>query len=153
MTRELKKLSALERIYFVPDEISILEWYDGVIRGIARSQDKAYLFILAAWDLSNAKKAYVLIDVDIATAAEMKLLCNWKLGDRADEGKWQRFNEIFDEYLRNYNGPVYISNEVPKATRPIAITRITTDHLHELLDYDLEKIMDLKAQTLWFGRH
>ena len=144
-------MSSSEPRELVPDEISILEWYDGVIRGIAESPDKSYLFTLAAWDPDDSRKAYILIDVDLATAAEMKLLCKWKLGDQAHEEEWNRFNQIYNKYLSNYKGPAYLSNEEPKATRRITLKGITTDHLHELLDYDLEKQIDLKAQTLWFG--
>jgi hypothetical protein len=144
-------MTTLEPVEFVPDEISILEWYDGVIRGIAESQAKSYLFTLAAWDMASGRKAYVLINLDPATAADMKLLCKWTLGDPPDEEKWHRFSQTYDQYLRNYKGPAYLSNEQPAATRRITITSITTDHLHELLDYDLEKTMDLRAQSLWFG--
>jgi len=41
-------MSNSKQAQLIPDEVTIIDWYDGIIRGIARSQDHYYLFILAA---------------------------------------------------------------------------------------------------------
>jgi hypothetical protein len=145
-------MSPSEPIDFVPDEISILDWYDGVIRGIARSQGEDYLFIMAAWDLVSGRKAYVMVNLDPAIAIEMKQLCQWKLGDDPDEEKWNRFDQIYDQYLTNYEGSAYLLSEAPIVSKTLTITATTADHLDELRDYDIEKTMDLNAHKLWFGK-
>ena len=144
-------MSASEPNYFVPEEISILEWYDGVIRGIARSQGNDYLFVRAAWDLVTERMAYVMVNLDPATGTEMKQLCKWTLGDDPDQEKWNRFNQLFDQYLMNYEGTAYLLSEEPDTSKSFAMTAITVDHLDELSDYDIEKAIDSKAQELWFG--
>ena len=66
-------MSSSEPMEFLPAQISILEWYDGVVRGIAESPGKSYLFTLAAWGPGSATKAYLLIDVDLATAGRNEI--------------------------------------------------------------------------------
>jgi hypothetical protein len=66
----------------IPDEITVIDWYDGVIRGIATSQDHCWLFVLAAWNPNSRRRAYVIVNLDRATADQMIKL--WKLA-REDE--------------------------------------------------------------------
>ena len=138
-------MSTSEPIELVPDEISILEWYDGAIRGIAESQGKYYLFTLAAWDPNSGRKDYVLINIDPETSAEMKQLCNWKLGVQPDEEKWSRFDQLYDRYLTHYQGPIYRLTEEPVVNKSFAMTAITRDHLNQLRNYDIEKAIGYRG--------
>ena len=143
-------MSTSDSIEFVPNEISVLDWYDGVIRGIAESEGKDYLFIMAAWDWASRRKAFVMINLDPATSSEMKRLCAWKVGEEADEERWDRFEQLYNQYLADYDGPAYLLSQEPVVANILPMTAIPTDHLDELREYDIENTMDLKAKKLWF---
>ena len=145
-------MSTSESIKLVPNEISIIDWYDGVMRGVAESEGKYYLFIMVAFDPDKRRRAYVVINLDPVTAREIKQLC-WKPGDQADEDeeKWRRLEEIYDEYLTHYKGPVYFSTEKPSKEQSIVITAIAFDRLDELSEFDIEKTIDAEAHKLWFS--
>lgn len=146
-------MSTAESIELVPNEISIIDYYDGAMRGVVESDGKYYLFIMVAFDPAKRRRAYVVINLDPVTAREIKQLC-WKPGDlptEDDEEKWHRLEEIYDEYLTNYKGPVYFSTEEPSKEQSVAITAIAFDHLDQLRKFDIEKTIDAEAQELWFS--
>jgi len=139
-------MSTSESLELVPDEISTIDWYDGVVRGVVEAGGRFYLFIMAAWNPNSRRRAYVVVNLDPATAAEMKQM----LGDEADNDRWSRVDELYNQYLRNYKGPAYLSSEGPISSKnPVTITAITTANLDRFIDYDIENaILD---RDLWFS--
>ena len=122
------------------------------MRGVMESEGKHYLFIMVAFDPAKRRRAYVVINFDPVSAAEIKQLC-WKAGDPPDEDeqKWRRLEQIYDEYVSNYKGPVYFSTEGPSKTKSVVITAIAFDHVDELREFDIEKTIDAEAQKLWLS--
>jgi len=138
------------QVHLVPDAISILDWYDGAIRGIAKSQDDYYLFIMVAWDPNSWRRSFVVINLDDATADEMIKLCN-AAAEPDGEENWDRLDQVYDQYLANYAGSAYLLNEQPLATKSCTLTPIPLDYIAELRGFDIEKTIDPKAQTFWFA--
>lgn len=145
-------MSTSESIKLVPNEISIIDYYDGMMRGVVESEGKYYLIIMVAFDPDKRRRAYVVINLDPVTATEIKQLC-WKPGDPPDEDgeKDRRLEQIYDKYLSAYKGPVYFSTERPSKEQSVVITAIAFDRLDELREFDIEKTIDAEAQKLWFS--
>ena len=135
----------------VADKIWQIDYYDGVIRGIAKAQDHYYLFTLVAWDPDSRRRAYVILNLDHTTADEMIRLCELKPeAESDDEERWRRVDQIYDHYIMHYQNAAYLSNEEPKVTETVAMTSIPIDHITELRGFDIENTMDSRAQELWF---
>src|SRR6185436_12006313 len=106
----------------IPDKIWYIDWYDGVIRGIAKAQDHYYLFTMVAWDPSSRRRAYVILNLDHATADEMIALCKLKVEPEPDdEERYSQLDQIYDRYVMNYQNAAYLSNEEPHVTKSFAM--------------------------------
>ena len=93
----------------------------------------------------------MVINLDRAIADEMINL--WKLrreDEPADEEKWNRFEELYDQYLSYYQDDAYLLGEEPFVAKNSTMTRIPPDHIADLRGFDIEKTIDLKAHKLWF---
>jgi len=139
-------------VSLVPDKIWDIDYYDGIIRGIARSQDHYYLFTMVAWDPNSRRRTYVILHLDHATAEELIQLRELKPeAESDDEERWGRVDQIYDRYVMDYQNAAYFSNEAPKATKSFAMTPIPRDQIGELRGFDIENTMDSKAQEFWFN--
>ena len=140
------KLQKLETLRF--DQISILEWHDGAVRGIGTQNRTVYLFILVAWDLVNARKAYVLLKLESVIADEMMRLTDVR-NTQATPETWNEFNKRFDEYIHNYRGECFITLEQPIARRTLGVARIYLKSLKKLRSYRVEKTVSTSAVRFW----
>ena len=143
-------MSHSRQVHLVPDEISIIDWYDGAIRGIVKSKDHYFLFLLVAWDPDSQRRAYVVVNLDYATADEMIKLCNAAAEPEGEE-KWSQLDQLYDQYLANYKDSAYLLNEEPLATKSFTLTPIPLDNIAELQGFGIEKTLNPKTQTLWFS--
>lgn len=138
-------------VNLIPDNIWSIDWYDGVVRGIARSQDHYYLFTMVAWDPDSRRRTYVILNLDHATSDEMIQLCKSNPeADSDDEERWSRLDQIYDRYVMNYQNGAYFSHEEPEAAKSFAMTPIPREQVGELQGFDIENTMDPKAQEFWF---
>ena len=137
--------------YLVLNQIIILDWYDGIVRGIGEAQEGHYLLTLAAGDIAARRRTYVVIDLDQATREQMKLLADWQNKETSKPEEWVHFNRIFDEYLKSYSGVVYLLKEEPVEGRDLLLKPIALDHLKHLQHFDLDKAFSSTAQTFWFN--
>src|ERR1044071_6329250 len=140
------------RMDLVPDKIWHLDWYDGVIRGIAKEQDHYYLFTLVAWNPDSRRRTYVILNLDHSTADEMIPLCKLRAeAEPGDEERYSQLNQIYDRYVMSYQNASYFSQEKAEATNSFTMTPIPRDHIPELQGFDIENTMDPKAHELWFN--
>jgi len=143
-------MSSMKTVDFTFDTITMWDWYDGIVRAIGSHQQRDYLIILAAWDISNARKAYVLVELDNNVASKMKKLEANSKNTTAKQETWNSFNRLFEEYLRSYKGVVYLTYAEPIASQKFSSIIVNSIHLQKLTNYDLEMTLTETACAFWF---
>ena len=104
-------MTSTERRSILLGEISVLDWYDGHVRTIARQEDKYYLITLVACDLGSGKKAYLLTDLDKAVAEDFR---QYTGPEPSEEGEWEAFEQNM------------IGTSVVTKAQPISVLRTLT---------------------------
>ena len=121
------------------DEINIFDWYDGIVRGIGKTKDNFYLIALNEWDCSK-HRAYVFLDLDKDTASRFQTILDKPKSEATIEANWKELNSIWDDYIRAYQGNIYLSAVEPSEQVEINL-EITNDAecLSRITEYDIEK--------------
>jgi hypothetical protein len=121
------------------DEIDIIDWYDGIIRGIGKTKEKLYLIALKEWD-DFKHKSYLFLDLDVDTASRFQTILDKPNSEATIETNWKQLNSIWDDYVRAYQGNIYLSAIEPSEQVELNL-EITNDAecLIGITDYDIEK--------------
>lgn len=133
------------------DEISVWDLYDGVVRATGVSRQRHYFVTLAAWDIGNRRKIYLLSELHTSLADKLKGLEGGAQDPETKQERWNSFTQLFENYLRGYEGVLYISCDEPAVGQEISCRLIDTKHLRTLSDYDVEKAVSEAACIYWFG--
>ena len=133
----------LQSTDIVLDEISIIDWYDGLVIATGRQQQKAYLIVLVAWDLERSRKAFLLLDLDGSIEAKIKGCL--KIND------WEEFKKIFDKVVTSYKGDVFLTFEEPTVGTRASLTRTTTNDLTTLRNHDVESALTPESLSRWLA--
>jgi hypothetical protein len=121
------------------DEINIIDWYDGIVRGIGKTKDNFYLIALNEWDCSR-HRAYLFLDLDENTAYGFQTILDKPNKKETKEADWKELNSIWDDYVRAHQGNIYLSAVMPREKVPLNL-EITNDTecLIRITEYDIEK--------------
>jgi hypothetical protein len=121
------------------NEIIIIEWYDGIVRGIGKTKDKLYLIALKEWDGSK-HKSYLFLDLDEVTASRFQTILDKPNNKATIEANWKQLNSIWDDYVKGYQGNIYLSATEPSKQVELNL-EITNDAgcLISISNYDIEK--------------
>jgi hypothetical protein len=144
-----KQCYSLPMINLLLKEIETLDWYDGLVRAIGIHEQKQYLLILAAWDIKNHRKAYVLLELDSLNANKMRALTLNFSDEKSKEKQWDSFNTTFDEYLCGFKGVVYLIIGEPTQGQNFSGKVISSSNLSKLINYDIEKVLTDEAVSFW----
>lgn len=132
------------------DGISVLEWYDGVVRGIGTHQGKYYLIVLVAWAADDRRRAFVVLSLDRNIGDEMTRLT--RENDKEDQvRKWDEFNRLFDTYVSTYNRDAYLLLKEPGEQTELSVVPISADCLGRLVPYNVENTLSVTATAFWFN--
>jgi len=141
----------MERRDFVFDSVNVLDWYDGLVLAIGVHQQTDYLLILVAWDIESKCKAYVVLDLDSAIAKSMRQLTVSTPNLESKQQNWVTFNTILNDYLGDYQDEAYITVGEPNQGRKSSAKLISSVHLSNLKNYDIENALSEEAITLWLS--
>ena len=121
------------------NEINIIEWYDGLLRGIGKTKDKHYLIALKEW-VDYKHKSYLFLDLDEDTASRFQTILDKSNTEATIEANWKELNSIWDDYVMAHQGNIYLSAVMPREKVPLNL-EITNDTecLIRITDYDIEK--------------
>ena len=143
-------MSDTETRNFTFDEISVWDWYDGIVRATGVSLHQPYFIILAAWDMAARRKAYLLSDLPPGLAEDLKSLEVASQDSTTKQVTWDSFTQLFEGYLQARTGTLYLSFDEPEVGRVISSRLIDTKHLRTLRNYDVEQAISEEACTYWF---
>jgi len=123
-------------------EINIFDWYDGITRGIGKTKDKLYLIALKEWD-GYKHKSYLFLDLDEDTASRFQTILDKPKSETTIEANWKQLNSIWDDYVKNYEREVYISDIEPTEQVELSL-EITNDAecLTRITSYDITNIIN-----------
>jgi hypothetical protein len=143
-------MSYTETRNFTFDEISVWDWYDGIVRATGTSLGRPYFITLAAWDSAGRRKAYLLSELHAGLADKLKSLEGETNDAETKQKTWDSFTRLFENYLQDYTGALYLSLEEPEVGREISSRSIDTKHLRTLRNYNVEMTVSEDACTYWF---
>jgi hypothetical protein len=89
-------------------KIIIIEWYDGIVRGIGKTKDKFYLIALKEWD-GYKHKSYLFLDLGEDTASKFQTILDKPDNEATIEADWKQLNSIWDDFVKDYQGNIYLS--------------------------------------------
>jgi len=141
-------LKHMEEANLILDNITILEWYDGVVRAIGNIKDERFLIILVAWDMVTSQKLYILVKLNPELADEF---VNELADDESKEERWEKFNFEFNDYMKKYNDIVYIVFGEPKETYSFIGKKIVSTYVKSLVNYEFENTLSDQAKDFWFN--
>jgi hypothetical protein len=124
------------------NEINIFDWYDGIIRGIGKTKDKLYLIALKEWD-GYKHKSYLFLDLDEDTASRFQTILDKPKSEATIEANWKELNSIWDDYVGDYQGEIYLSDIEP--TEQVELNLEITNNaecLTHITDYDIANIIN-----------
>lgn len=109
------------------DEIEIIEWYDGVVRGIAKSGAKYYLIVMLSWKNNLRERQFGFVELKTKDVLQFKG-CFEESDDL--EKNWKCFETYYESFVKTYKGKLYLSNQYPE---------IKEEYRFELADYSKHK--------------
>jgi hypothetical protein len=134
-------MNQLESKVIVPEEISVVDWYDGLVIGVG--QQNAFLIVLVAWDMEHSRKAYLLLDIEPAVETSIK---------RSIQNKaWNEFQETHNFLVTHYTGDIFLVLEEPEVGKSVSARRVAARDLTALRDHDVENTLTPEYLKLWFG--
>lgn len=89
------------------ESIDIIEWYDGVVRAIAKTSTENYLIVLIKWELKKTNKIYALFELNGITLSEFRN-CFLESSEKTKEDMWKQFETFFDSFISSYKGNIYL---------------------------------------------
>lgn len=125
-----------EQIFF--DEIEILEWYDGIVRGIGVGDGKSYLIVLASWDTAMNTRLYLVLDLDENTRQTFRAKFE---NNASKEENWQAFAAVFDDFIKNYSGKVRSIQDEIIVGKKFQMESIHTELLDRIVPYDIRNVI------------
>lgn len=144
-------MSDTEKRNFTFEEISVWDWYDGIVRATGVFLRQHYFITLAAWDIPKRRKAYVLSHLPTGLAEELKSLENEPQDSASKHEIWDSFTQLFESYIKDYTGLLYLSFDEPQIGYEFASRIIDPKHFQTLRNYDVEKSVSEAACTYWFS--
>lgn len=135
---------------FLIDKMTILDWYDGVVRAIVSMQGQSYLLVLVAWDAGSLQKAFILAELSLPFAAKIERLVLEASDESVKRERWAKFNNLLEKYISDYQGEVYLTGEEPIRGKNISASTISTEHLRRVRGQSIESADSSEARDFWF---
>jgi hypothetical protein len=133
----------VESTDIVLDEISIIEWYDGIVIATGRQQQNTYLIVLVAWDMEQSRKVFLLLGVERSVETE--------INRSIETNNWEEFKRIFNDVVTHYKGHVFLTFEEPTVGTTLSLTRSTTNDLASLREHEVENALTPESLNRWLG--
>lgn len=136
-------MNQLESKVIVPEEISVVAWYDGLVIGVGSYQQNAFLIVLVAWDMEHSRKAYLLLDIEPAVETSIKR--------SIQNNNWNEFQETHNFLVTHYKGDIFLVLEEPEVGKSVSARRVAAHDLTTLRNHDVENTLSSESLELWFG--
>ncbi len=135
---------------FLVDKMTILDWYDGIVRAIVSIQGQSYLLVLVAWDAGGLQKAFILTKLSLPFAATISRLALEANNESVKEERWSEFNNLLEKYMSDYWGELYLTYEEPRQGKVFSASAINTEHLRRVKEQNIESADSSEARDFWF---
>jgi hypothetical protein len=123
------------------EQIDIIDYYDGLVRGIGRTQAGAYLLVLSKWKFAQRYKEFVALELDPKTVYEFE--SQFELSEPTTSANWSRFENAFNLLVGSFRGRILKFCAEPMVGEPIAFQLVDdVKFATKLLDYELESVID-----------
>lgn len=134
---------------FIFEKIEVLEWYDGIVRGIGAGRERYYLITLAAWKIDENKRLYLILDLD--EESKRRIAATFE-GKQSKEMNWETFGAVFDEFVGSYTGRVQMIYGDLVVGETYKGKDADPSFLNKLTPYDVQDTLQSANITFWFGQ-
>jgi hypothetical protein len=135
---------------FRVDGMTILEWYDGVVRAVVTQQGSSYLLTLVAWDVDSQRKIFILTNLTKPFEDAIERLVQETEDEKIKAERWDEFNRSFDEYLSSYQEKAYLIFAEPTVGSDFSATTISSEYIRQIKNYSIESAVAPEAISFWF---
>ena len=106
------------------DNVEIFDWYDGLVLGLARSQDSSFLVCLLAFDPDRRRKRYLLASISQEQTKRLRALFQ-------DHGL-QSFSKLTFSEIIAPSVSLYLTSAEPKQDKTVELTIMDSEQRLQL---------------------
>jgi hypothetical protein len=122
------------------EDIKIIDWYDGLVQGIAKSSNQSYLIFLMKWNMKLDTKQFGLIELTPAEVAEIEKC--FEDSKNPKDKNWKCYQNTYENIVKTYKGDFYLSTHYPEINQDYQIEAADFAEYHsKFLDHDIEKVI------------
>jgi hypothetical protein len=122
------------------DPVNSIEWYDGTVRGVSKTQSQYLLIVLVEWEI-RVRRKYVLLE--ISHSSYEKLLNCFKDTAKTKKQKWHDFEMAYENIINSYSKTTcfVLLGEIDGVKQiEIEIVKFE-DYIPKLQKYDFEDVI------------
>jgi hypothetical protein len=94
-----ESLMKKEKICF--DHIEVMDFYDGLVRGLAKSGSDLFLFVRIRWEIENRQRIFALLDLDSVSYASLQA-CFEQSAVKSKGEMWDDFEVAYNDIVHSY---------------------------------------------------
>lgn len=135
-------LEFMQKVKLRFENIEIIEYYDGLVRGIAETLSNSYLAVMTEWKIDSSERRFGFLEIDSSEAAQIRLCFDPKSGRKTKKGRWNDFEAVYNEIVRSYSKKLYQLSVKPRIHEEYVLDVIDYDPSHlKLENYDMENVI------------